>query len=58
MKTTNVLLAFILCSVTLSTVQAQNELPDSRVNVGVGAGMPYGGFGTKTILGYRNSEVG
>lgn len=36
---------------------AQNEYPKSIVNVGVGLGGNYGGIGTKTIVGYKNSGL-
>ena len=57
MKTTTLLLSFILFSFIFSTAQAQDDLPDSHINLGVGLGMTHGGLGIKTILGYRNSGL-
>src|SRR5688500_18763171 len=54
---TNPLLTLILFLSSLSITQAQNDLPDSHVTLGVGAGMSYGGLGSKAIIGYRNSGL-
>ena len=53
----NFFITLILLLSTLSVTQAQTDLPDSRVTVGMGAGMPYGGLGSKVVVGYRNSGV-
>ncbi len=53
----NLLATLIALLFTLSTTQAQDGLPDSHVNLGVGAGMPYGALGTKVVVGYRNSGL-
>jgi hypothetical protein len=47
---------FLLCFGAFSS-SAQNELPPSHINVGLGAGMNYGVFGVKTVIGYRNSGL-
>jgi hypothetical protein len=52
MKTLLTLL-FTFC---LYAVHSQ-DLPNSRVNMGLGIGMNYGGIGTKTVLGFRNSGL-
>ena len=54
---TNLLVTLILLLCTLSVTQAQNNLPDSHVTLGVGVGMPYGGLGSKVVIGYRNSGL-
>lgn len=36
---------------------SQDKLPNSIVNVGAGAGVNYGIFGAKTVVGYRNSGL-
>ncbi|GCC52930.1 hypothetical protein SanaruYs_31700 [Chryseotalea sanaruensis] len=46
----------IILSLFICAANAQ-DLPNSYVNVGLGVGMNYGGFGTKTVLGYRNSGL-
>jgi hypothetical protein len=53
----NLLLTLALIGFVSSVSQAQNALPDSRVNLGVGGGMPYGGLGSKVVIGYRNSGL-
>jgi hypothetical protein len=53
----NLLLITVLFTTILFRVQAQNTLPNTHVNIGVGLGAPYGVVGTKTILGYRNSGL-
>lgn len=35
----------------------QTDYPNTIINVGVGLGGNYGGVGTKTIIGYRNSGL-
>ncbi|MBA0883685.1 hypothetical protein [Flavobacterium undicola] len=35
----------------------QNDYPNNILNIGVGIGGNYGGIGTKTIIGYRNSGL-
>ena len=35
----------------------QNDYPKNIVNIGVGLGGNYGGFGTKTIVGFRGSGL-
>lgn len=54
---TNLLTTVFLLLFALSAVQAQNDLPNSHVTLGVGAGMPYGGIGSKAVIGYRNSGL-
>lgn len=41
----------------LLCVAHAQELPNSSINFGLGIGMNYGGVGTKTVLGYRNSGL-
>lgn len=46
----------LIFTFSLCTGNAQ-DLPDSKINFGLGLGMNYGGIGTKTVLGYRNSGL-
>jgi len=36
---------------------AQNDYPKSFINMGIGLGSNYGGFGIKTVTGYKNSGL-
>lgn len=54
MKKASVLLILLVVSFL---VNAQNELPRSHINIGVGGGMNYGVLGVKTVIGYRNSGL-
>ena len=55
MKRTLFLLIIILTFGEKSS--AQSELPNSTINIGVGAGANYGILGTKAVLGYKNSGL-
>ena len=54
MKTIFTALAFLLC---IDLTIAQTKLPDTFINVGVGIGANYGGLGTKTVVGFKNSGL-
>jgi len=45
----------LICITKLSF--SQSELPNSIVSFGIGAGPNYGVFGTKTVIGYKNSGL-
>ncbi len=36
---------------------AQSDFPKSIINFGIGGGSNYGIFGTKTVIGYKNSGL-
>jgi hypothetical protein len=49
-----ILILFITIS---GFLRSQTEIPKSYVNIGLGGGVNYGIFGTKTVIGYKNSGL-
>lgn len=52
-----ILLVSFVCLLSFFQLFGQSGRPASYVNMGVGAGLNYGGIGTKTVIGYRNSGL-
>lgn len=53
LKSLPAVLLILLCNKGFS----QNDYPESYFNIGLGLGPNYGGIGTKSVIGYKNSGL-